>query len=211
MLLLGIMVLVLVLPLASGVRAVGTEVRVRQEVRVNDGLGEQVRERVREEQQGLLEQYRERLQLLKDDRKKAMVDILNNRMCTLNRNRMQTLNNHLDRMLKIVNRVTERVTSMNREGINLDTLNSTVETARTAINQAQTAVETQQMRECTVGITGQDASVGVEIRNSIAKLEREINAVQLKVRSARGAVAQTIKALANVLEQEVTVQLEEGE
>lgn len=211
MLLLGIMVLVLVLPLASGVRAVGTEVRVRQEVRVNDGLGEQVRERVREEQQGLLEQYRERLQLLKDDRKKAMVDVLNNRMCTLNRTRMQTLNNHLDRMLKIVNRVTERVTSMNREGINLDTLNSTVETARTAINQAQTAVETQQMRECAVGITGQDASVGVEIKNSIAKLEREINAVQLKVRSARGAVAQTIKALANVLEQEVTVQLEEGE
>jgi hypothetical protein len=203
--LLGIMVLVLILPLAARAEDATAGSRVRNQA------WEQVRERVRQQQQTLLSRYREKFGQLKDARKRALVDRLNNRICTLNRNRVTIMNKHLDRMLVITERVEEKVSNLKTQGKEAGKVEEAIQKARTAIDTARSAVNTQAVRECAINISGSDTTVGADIRKAVSQLETEIKAVREKVTLARKAVSQAIIALAKVWGTDVNVSFEEGE
>lgn len=200
MVLLGIMVLVLVLPLAARAEdaTTGSRARVRVEERT------QIRERV----QTRIEEFKAKLLQLRDVRKQAVVERLNNRICTMNKNRVETMNNHLERMLAVTNRVAEKAAVLKTEGKDVAAVEITVIKAKEAITEAQTAVNIQARKECVISITGSETTVGAEVRRAISQLETEIKAVRAKVTTARQEVAQAVKVLAMVLSEKITVALE---
>jgi prefoldin subunit 5 len=181
------MVLVLVLPLAARAEdaTTGSRVRVREELRLK--LGE----------------FKTKLRQLRDTRKQAVVERLNNRICTMNKNRVETMNNHLERMLAVTNRVAEKAAGLKTEGKDVGTVEAAVIKAKEAITEAKSAVGTQAGKECVIAITGSDTTVGAEVHNAISKLEAEIKAVREEVNVARQAATGAVKALALVMGEKV--------
>jgi len=187
--LLGIMVLVLVLPLAA--RAESLQLR-KETVQAR-------REQLREEIKNRVTEFRTKLLALKDARKKTTVENINTRMCKINVNQMGVLKDHLDRIAVVIDRVEERSAVLKSEGKDTAVIEAAIVKARKAVADGGEAVDAQGQKECVIAISGSDTTVGAEVRNSISKLEAEIKAVRVKVQAARQAATQAVKTLAQTL------------
>jgi ribosome-associated translation inhibitor RaiA len=139
------------------------------------------------------------------------VEKLNNRICTINKNRTTIMTSHLDRMAAILDRVMERANAAKAKGKDIATVEAAVATARGKIAEARTAVQAQSQKECVMSISGADTTIGSEVRNAISEYAAQLKEVRAKVIAARQAVSQAIRALAAVMGEKISVELKEGE
>lgn len=211
----GVLSMVLLVPWS--VRAVETTPRVKTAAEI-EAYKQRAREEkqnqiqvLREEQlqlkQQALEQYRNRLQQLKDQRKATVVNRINSQICSLNERVTSALLAQIGRMRQIVDRVEAKAKTAGVESEVADE----VAAARSALEAAETAVSSQAGKECAITLTGNDATVGTEVRSAISSVESELKLVREKVSVAREAVRKAIVALAKARGEQISVVLQEGE
>ncbi len=117
-----------------------------------------------------------------------MVERLHERMCNVQQNRVAAQKRQLQSLTNILDRVEERAK-----------VTAEVETARSAIAAAQTAVNALEERDCGLTVSGEEAELRGEVRATQQALTAQVKAVHQKIVTARKAVGEAIRALAKVL------------
>jgi uncharacterized coiled-coil DUF342 family protein len=172
---------------------------------------EEIRNNVREKFQDLKQLWQEKLQQIKDGRKRTLLERVNNRICQLNQSRTAVMNQHLDTMEQILKRVETKAGELKSQGKDISSIESAIADARNKISEARAAVENQSGRVCTINITGDQIKLGQEVQTAVRDFGGELSAVHQKIKDARTAVAGAIQKLAIVLGVEVPPKIQEGE
>lgn len=173
------------LVMASGATAISTSA-------VNNRLRQ-----YEQQQTQLRSRFEERLNLIGDERKTELVKKIQSRMCVINQDRIEVMQKNLDKMSGILDKVEDRADKLKTEGKDISKITAAVTAARTKIEQARTAALNQAKLECVIDISGSEKNLGAEVRQGISDLQKQLSAVNEKVRLAKRAVSEAIVALAH--------------
>jgi predicted homoserine dehydrogenase-like protein len=171
--------------MASGATAISTSA-------VNNRLRQ-----YEQQQTQLRSRFEERLNLIGDERKTELVKKIQSRMCVINQDRIEVMQKNLDKMSGILDKVEDRADKLKTEGKDISKITAAVTAARTKIEQARTAALNQAKLECVIDISGSEKNLGAEVRQGISDLQKQLSAVNEKVRLAKRAVSEAIVALAH--------------
>lgn len=127
------------------------------------------------------EQFREKLQLIKDERKQQIIEHINQQLILINDRATKAMINVLNRLQALLDKIKLRVPAADTTA------------AQDLINSAQTAVAEQAENEYVIEFTDES---GLRVGASAAKtqLHTDLKSVREKIRLARQAVVDVLKA-----------------
>lgn len=190
-------------------KATGTAVRQESREQIRE-----TRQEIRETRQNFIQQrqearaqFVEKLKVIRDERKKQIVEKLENRMNEINQNRTAQMLKHLDKMTEILNRIEQK----GNEGIrgNKGEFEAAVAAARTAIEAARQAVEAQAGKTYAPNVVDEATLRGV-VGASMSQLQQDLKAVREKILLAKKAVMDAALALARARGNVTPVATESG-
>lgn len=142
-------------------------------------------------------QLKEKLGKIKDERKKAVVEKINNQIAELNTRQMNHFSNLLDQLDKILVKINERVEIVAVNGRDVTLARTAMENARTAIAAAREAIVVQSGKVYAIGITTED-KLGADVGKTRQLVHTDIVGVREKVKAAREAVHKAAVTLAQI-------------
>jgi len=138
-----------------------------------------------------------RLEKIKDGRKKAAVERLDNRFTEINAKMANHWLNALTRLEELLNKVSGRADKAEANGRDVAAVRAAVEKAKTAIAAARTALEAQLAKTYPIQITDE-----TRLKSAVATarelLNKDLKAVREAVRAAHKAVVEATKLLKGV-------------
>ncbi len=163
-------------------------------------LNEQIkekREQAKERYTKAREDFQNRLDTIKDERKKEIVENLDNRFSTVNTNRTTAMSNHVAKMEEVITKISETLSERSAQGVNVSQVQTALSAAQVSVSAAKTAVTTQAGKEYIIGVTTED-----KLKDSVERvrtlLETDLKATQEKVKKAREDLASVIQSIARI-------------
>ena len=152
------------------------------------------REEAKEEFKIRREEFKTKMSEIKDQRKKEVVERVDNRLSTVNKNRTAALTKHLDQMSSILVRVQERATKRKSEGVNTSAVDKAIVEAESAIDTAKEAINTQASIEYIVTITD-ETKLKVDVKTVFDQFKSNMEATVLTVKKAKEALTAAARLL----------------
>jgi hypothetical protein len=153
------------------------------------------REAAKQEFEDHKQEFRQKLTLIKDTRKQAVVDKLNTNCQNINEKRTDKMTRMLEKLSTILTNVSNRSASASAAGKETASVESAITTAQTAIADAQDAVTAQAGTTCTITITT-EKNLKTDVGKVISGLQQDLKTVHEQVIAARKAVKDAVHALA---------------
>jgi hypothetical protein len=150
-----------------------------------------------QQRQEIRTQFLEKLNVIRDERKKVIVEKLENRMNEINKKRTDEMLKHLEVMTGILDRIEQKGNPTSPSatlGAGNIELTNAVAAARTAIATAKNAVEAQAGKTYTPAVVDEVTLRGV-VGQSLNQLQAELKAVREKVILAKKALMDAYLAL----------------
>lgn len=140
------------------------------------------------------QEVKDKLAAVRDEKKKALIARIQEKLANINKNRTDHLLKILTRLEEIVKKIESRSTELKAKGVNTAVVDTAVTTAKTALTNAKAAVTAQASKvyEITVS-TETTAKNGVGL--SMKGLETDLKTVRDLVKSAQGSVMKAVVAL----------------
>ncbi len=145
----------------------------------------------------LLQRFREQIQTIKDERKKLLVEKIEDHIATSNARLTTKMKNALSRMSAILQDIKVKAAGQKAAGKDTTALDNAIAAAETAIANAQAAVNTQSQKEYTTTISDDTGLKGV-IGQMVSQFKIDLTATYKTVVDARQAVANVIMELAKL-------------
>lgn len=124
------------------------------------------------------EEFRAKLQTIKDERKKTAVSNLNNRLCEVQKKRVEAMNKSVEAMASVSARLNEKLDGASNQYLNK---------ANSAQAEAKSALASLAVRSCGISISGDETKLRSEYKVAVEALEKEVKAVKAKIQIAREA------------------------
>jgi archaellum component FlaC len=134
---------------------------------------------------------------IRDARKQALLERIENALANINERRTNHFSKVLDRLSEILDKLEVRADAMEGEGEDVSTVDTQIEEARAAIDEAQDAVDAQAAKVYTLEITDEETLRAI-VGQTFKKLQEDLRAVGALVKDARTAVADVFRALAQI-------------
>ena len=150
-------------------------------------------------QQENREALKERLQIVKDERKRGIAENIDKRIGEVNQKWVAHWSRTLDRLSAILDKIETRAESS--EAADLDAFYLALAGAREAIDNAQVAVTTQEGKTYEIVFTD-EAILGQAIRSTIADFHNDLKLTQAAVKEAKDATVMVLRHLKDVVGQE---------
>lgn len=141
--------------------------------------------------------FKQRLAALKDQRKKNVVDKVDQKLSTVNKNRTDHMGDVLDRLSGILDKISEKAALLKNQGKNTASLDTAIANARTAITTAQTAVTAQAAKEYIAQIAD-ETTLKTTVGTTVSQLQSDLLATRKTVIDARMAVLNAAMELAKL-------------
>lgn len=138
-----------------------------------------------------------RLKAFKDKQKAQRVETINENLEEINSRRTQTMGNHLDKMIQILNRLETRVETSASEA-DLTAVTSAIADARSAIGKAKSAITAQADKDYIITVN-KEATVKEDAMLQRDNLHQDLKAVHELVVTARKAVSNAISTTVSTL------------
>lgn len=141
--------------------------------------------------------FREKLATIRDERKKNLVERLDQKFVKLNKLRTDRFMAHLTKLESIMERILNRINEAKSEGKDVSAAESLYQSALDSIAAAKTAVEAQAAKEYIVTITSESNLRGV-VSTTMQQFQSDLKTVRQLVQNAKEAVRQAAVAIAQV-------------
>lgn len=138
--------------------------------------------------QSRCEEFKTKLEELRNGRKKEIIERLDARISQVNTNRMVKISDSLDRLQTILNSVSSKSATLTSTDKTL--LTQAIADAQEALDEAQTAVDTQAEKDYVFTITD-DSQLRVSIGTTVSQFTRDMRDTHKKVVEAKQAVKKT--------------------
>lgn len=158
---------------------------------------EEMREASRAAIKAKLEEFKQRIAQIRDERKKAIVEKINSKIQNANTRLTNKMNKALDKLAQILNGIKEKAEALKAAGEDTAILDNAIAAAETAIIDARTAVTAQAGKVYSVNITD-EANLRNTIGQMVSQFRLDIQAVHKLVVNAKQAVAKAISELAKL-------------
>lgn len=150
-----------------------------------------------ERAKGAKEEFREKAQEIKDERKRSALLRIGDSLSTINTRLNTKWAGVLDKMSDILDRISNKADEADDEGDGVTEINTLIDTAREAIVTAITAIEAQSEKEYTIEI-GDEETLGGSVSAVVQEFKQDLRTVHTQIRNARDAVRQAARGLAQL-------------
>lgn len=158
-------------------------------------LKEAKREEIKNKAEAARTQLKAKLVKIKDEKKKAIVERVDNRIVELNNNQMDHLSNVLDQLDKVLLKINDRTDAAAAKGRDVTAVRTAIESAKTGIAAARAAIVAQSGKVYTITITT-ESKLGTDVGKATKLVHADIVGVREKVKTAREAVHKAATTLA---------------
>lgn len=149
------------------------------------------------------DRFASKLSTIRDEKKKAIVQKMDQLISQLNARRTAIMLRHLEKIEEILGRVEMRTDTLAAEGKDVTTVRTAITKARDAIAAARTKVNAQSTKSYTINITT-EANLGSAVSTARLALGRDLQAAHQSVVTARKAVRDVLVALSKVVGEKLT-------
>lgn len=143
------------------------------------------------------EQFQQKLETIKDDRKKVVVSRLDTTMAAMNKRVTDHHTNVLERLISILDKLNNRVTKAESNGVDVSSVEDAISVARTQISNAQNVVATQSGKQYIISIED-ESNLGQAVSTTKQLLMSDLKESREAVASARSAVEAALKSLSSL-------------
>ncbi len=154
------------------------------------------------------EDLKQRLEAMKDERKKLMLQTLNTQMCRLQSQRVSQMNKQLATMEKIAAKLDMKLVRAT-DAARKATAEKEIKEAREVWTTAKTAVDTFSKRTCELTLSGTEPLYAGQARTARESLIKDILSVHEKIKTARRALSEAVVATAKAMGEEVPAAIRE--
>jgi exonuclease VII large subunit len=144
-----------------------------------------------------IQAFKQRIQDIKDEKKKAIVEKIDDHVATANARLTTKMNNALTRMTSILNELQQRSTSLKANGKDTTAVDAAITDAQKAITDAQTAVNGQSQKEYSANIVS-DAGIRSAIGQMVSTFRNDITATHKAVVDAKQAIVKVLTMLSTL-------------
>ena len=180
--------------------SVRTRTEVRTEIREQREETMEMRDEVKRERTEAREEFRERLSELRDKRKAAIVEKLVTKFDTVNDRWVAAWNHVLERLGLLLDKMESRTQMLADEGYDVSSVEDGIADAKSAIDSAQAALDTQEGKVYTVEITDED-SLRTDVSEAVLAFRADLQAVKDEVKSAQESVRTVLNLMKEVSSQ----------
>lgn len=143
------------------------------------------------------EEFREKLQTIRDEKKRATTERIDEKISTMNKNHTARFSKTLEKLEMILNRITEQAQNLKAKGIDTLKLDSAVASAKTAINAAKVAVEIQTAKTYTIDVASENR-LKTTVGSIVSMFRKDLRDVHKTVIDAKQAVQKAEMELVKV-------------
>ncbi len=143
------------------------------------------------------EQFKVKLETIKDQKKKVIVEKLDAGLSERNKNWVDHWTNVLTKLSDILARIKSRADKAQAAGHDIGSVNAAIQAAEDAITSAQTAINNQASKDYVVNIST-EKNLGQGVKTTLSQFKTDTKAVLEKVTAAREAVKKALLALVAV-------------
>jgi len=143
------------------------------------------------------EEFNQRLQTIRDEKKKLLVERINNKLENINKRRTDHMMSVLDRLSSILDRLKQRVDTAKTAGKDTTSLEQAIEAAQTKISEAEAAVTTQAGKVYVAEIVD-ETTLRETVGEIVSQFQTELRDVHKLVVDARQVVMNAVKEAAKL-------------
>jgi len=161
---------------------------------------EQIKTTVQERNTAMKERrtaFTQKLKEIKDARKKTVVERVDTKLATINKNRTDSMTKVLERLETLLAKFSEKANTVKGQGVDTASVESAITEAETAIANAKTAVLTQAAHEYTPEITD-ETTLRETVGAALKTLQNDLKTTYGVVTEAKRAVMKVAEELAKV-------------
>lgn len=161
---------------------------------------QQKREEAKTRFQEQREEFKQKKETIRDERKKETIENIDIKINELNTKHTENLQQNLTKVTEILDRIDQKVASLEAEGKDTSAITTSSTNARTLISVAAEAIKTQAGKEYIINATD-ETLLKDEVKKTFAAFRNDIKAVHEKVKAAREAVVQSARLYGQVVTQ----------
>lgn len=141
------------------------------------------------------EELKEHLKTIKDERKKQVVEKIDKSLDALNEKMTGHFINILDKLEDVLAKIGERTDKAEGKGVDVSSVRSAIDAAKTAIANTRTAIEVQAGKTYTLTINTED-----KLRDDVKKIRQalhsDLKTLHEKIKAVRNSVHEAARAFA---------------
>jgi len=146
----------------------------------------------------LREKYQEKLQNIRDQRKRNIVEGVDSRIGEINKNRTAIMLRHLGKIEEVLAKIEARVAQAETNGKDISAVQTAIQKAKDAIAAAKAKIEEQAAKTYTIEITTEDR-LGSAVSSVRATFASDLRITHQSVVAARQAVGEVLRTLASII------------
>jgi len=149
-------------------------------------------------QSALRAQFKANLRLIKDARKKTIVEGIDTKLTQINQKRTDRMADALDKMTGFLNRLQARVDTLTQEGKDTTSAQTALTSAATAIDTAKAAVASQAAKAYTAPITTDETTLGTTVGGTFQQLKTDLQSVYELIHTAKQTLMKAVREVARL-------------
>lgn len=143
------------------------------------------------------EEFKTRLQTIRNEKKKAAVERIDTKISNMNKNHTETFTAVLDKLQSILDRVSQKASEAKTSGKDTTALDSSIISAQAAIDSAKAAVSAQAAKTYSIQISN-EATLRSSVGTTVSQFRKDLRDLHKVVVSAKQAVQKAVKELAKI-------------
>ncbi|MEK7534330.1 MAG: hypothetical protein AAB600_03240 [Patescibacteria group bacterium] len=141
------------------------------------------------------EDLKEKLNVIRDEKKKVLVEKIDDKITTMNKTHTAKFSAVLEKLMMILNKITDRAQNAKLKGVDTSTVDSAIEAAKKAIDVAKAAVTTQSAKTYSIEVTS-ETTLKTKVGRVVSMFRKDLRDVHKIVVDAKQAVQKAERELA---------------
>lgn len=145
------------------------------------------------------EEFKEKLQEIKNEKKRALVERIDTKISSVNTNRTTQMSTVLEKLNSILSRLIEKVNTAKTAGGNETTLAEVAITqAQSALSTAKASVASQASKQYDIQVSSEEGVLRTNVGSTVSQFEKDLRTTHKTVVDAKQALMSVIKELSKL-------------
>src|SRR3990167_4664409 len=169
-----------------------------EDVNVTQVQKRNVRQNVKERKITNREEFKTRIAKIKDTKKQAIVEKIDNQIAVLNKKHTDRFNKLLEKLTSILSRIETKTDELETDGVNVSTVDVAVQIARDAISVAQREILDQAGKDYVIEIDT-ESNLREVVYSGFKEFRGDMEILRDSIKVVRDAVYEAAKTLREVV------------
>jgi len=169
-----------------------------EDVNVTQVQKRNVRQNVKERKITNREEFKTRIAKIKDTKKQAIVEKIDNQIAVLNKKHTDRFNKLLEKLTSILSRIETKTDELETDGVNVSTVDVAVQIARDAISVAQREILDQAGKDYVIEIDT-ESNLREVVSSGFKEFRGDMEILRDSIKVVRDAVYEAAKTLREVV------------